>query len=95
QATPDAPGIHELHCRMHTFVMMFIDAASFVDATDERWRFYMLFKTQTSSDGTTSYEFAGFSTLYNFYAYPHHIRPRTSQFLLLPSFQRQGHGGVY
>ena len=38
------------------------------------------------------YAFAGYMTVYNYYAYPDKIRPRISQVLIIPPFQRQGHG---
>eukprot|EP01134_Creolimax_fragrantissima_P003096 CFRG3096T1 len=91
KATHDSAGILEYHKRMYMFTLFFIDAANPVDADNENWRFYMLFK-MIDVDKEPRYEFMGFSTLYNFYAYPEHIRPRISQFLLMPNYQRQGHG---
>ena len=44
------------------------------------------------SDGDTMYAFAGYMTVYNYYAYPEKVRPRISQVLVMPPFQRQGHG---
>lgn len=38
------------------------------------------------------YAIAGYATVYQYYAYPKNIRPRISQFLVLPPFQRQGIG---
>lgn len=38
------------------------------------------------------YAIAGFATVYDYYAYPENKRPRISQFLVLPPFQRQGIG---
>ena len=38
------------------------------------------------------YAVAGFTVLYEFYAYPEHLRPRVSQMLVLPPFQRMGVG---
>jgi ribosomal protein S18 acetylase RimI-like enzyme len=34
----------------------------------------------------------GLCTLYTFFAYPHHQRLRLSQLLVLPPYQKQGHG---
>ncbi|ELT91757.1 hypothetical protein CAPTEDRAFT_145248, partial [Capitella teleta] len=42
-------------------------------------------------EGSTRYAFAGYMTIYSYYAYPGLIRPRISQVLVLPPFQRQGH----
>lgn len=38
------------------------------------------------------YAVAGYATVYVYYAYPANIRPRVSQMLVLPPFQRQGLG---
>lgn len=38
------------------------------------------------------YAIAGYATVYQYYAYPKNIRPRISQMLVLPPFQRQGIG---
>jgi histone acetyltransferase 1 len=36
------------------------------------------------------YAFVGFTTVYEFYGYPEHVRPRISQMLVLPPFQKKG-----
>lgn len=38
------------------------------------------------------YAFIGFATLYAFLYFPDKIRMRISQFLILPIYERQGHG---
>lgn len=38
------------------------------------------------------YATVGYSTVYLYYAYPEHIRPRISQMLVLPPFQKLGIG---
>ena len=43
-------------------------------------------------DGNTKYALAGYTTVYEYYAYPANKRPRISQMLVLPSFQRMGVG---
>jgi GNAT superfamily N-acetyltransferase len=43
-------------------------------------------------DGNTYYAIAGYATVYEYYAYPNNIRPRISQMLVLPPFQRIGLG---
>ena len=43
-------------------------------------------------DGNPLYAVAGFTVLYEFYAYPEHLRPRFSQMLVLPPFQKMGVG---
>lgn len=44
------------------------------------------------SVGTSRYATIGFATVYRYYAYPQHIRPRIAQFLILPPFRRIGLG---
>ncbi len=41
------------------------------------------------------YALIGFSTVYDFYSFPNGIRKRISQFLILPPFQKRGHGGIH
>lgn len=41
-------------------------------------------------EGEYSYVFVGYASVYNFYCFPEHIRPRIGQMLLLPPFQKQG-----
>ena len=43
--------------------------------------------------GRNLYSIVGYTTVYGFYAYPDKLRPRLSQLLILPQFQRKGHGG--
>ena len=43
-------------------------------------------------DGNTRYAIAGYATVYEYYAYPDNTRPRISQMLVLPPFQRIGVG---
>lgn len=43
-------------------------------------------------NGETRYAVAGYSTVYQYYAYPANIRPRISQMLVLPPFRKLGLG---
>jgi histone acetyltransferase 1 len=45
-----------------------------------------------ADDGTPRHAIVGYSTVYEYYAYPDKKRPRISQFLVLPPFQRRGLG---
>lgn len=87
----NTPRLKEFHERVQTFVLWYIDAASFIDVDDEKWNFYFLFQRQK---GTLNmkYNFLGYMTVYHYYAYPMKFRPRISQMLILPPFQRLGHG---
>jgi len=79
------------HERMESFILWFIDAASQIDADDPKWNFFVIYEKYKESDGTFSYHFVGYTTIYKFYAYPDKIRPRISQVLILPPHQRKGH----
>ena len=43
-------------------------------------------------NGSHRYAICGYATVYLYYAYPNKTRPRISQFLILPTFQRIGLG---
>ena len=45
-----------------------------------------------SEHGSWRYAVVGYSTVYEYYAYPDKKRPRIAQFLVLPPFQRRGLG---
>ncbi|KAG5320608.1 HAT1 acetyltransferase, partial [Acromyrmex charruanus] len=85
-------GFKEYHQRIQTFLLWYIDAALFIDIDDEQWQYFNLFEKYTTSVGTTRYATIGFATVYQYYAYPQHIRPRIAQFLILPPFRRIGLG---
>lgn len=85
------PGFQKYHERLQTFVLWFIDAASFIDADDDHWRFFVIYE-KYSRDGNTCYAVAGYATVYEYYAYPDNTRPRISQMLVLPPYQRIGLG---
>lgn len=85
------PGFLEYHERMQPFILWYIDAASYIDVDDERWRFVILYE-KFIADGNPKFAFAGYSTVYEYYAYPDKVRPRISQMLVLPPFQRIGLG---
>ncbi|KAK7086526.1 histone acetyltransferase 1 [Halocaridina rubra] len=84
------PGFVEYHERMQPFILWYIDAASYIDA-DEKWCFLVTYEKFTVN-GNPQYAFVGYSTVYEYYAFPDKIRPRISQMLVLPPFQRMGLG---
>uniref|UniRef100_A0A3B4AA45 Histone acetyltransferase type B catalytic subunit n=1 Tax=Periophthalmus magnuspinnatus TaxID=409849 RepID=A0A3B4AA45_9GOBI len=84
-------GFHEYHERLQTFLMWFIETASFIDADDDHWDFFLIFE-KYNKDGETLYATVGYMTAYNYYVYPDKTRPRVSQMLILPPYQGEGHG---
>ncbi|XP_051998789.1 histone acetyltransferase type B catalytic subunit-like [Xyrauchen texanus] len=84
-------GFSEYHERLQTFLMWFIETASFIDVDDNHWDFFLVFE-KYNKDGETLYATVGYMTVYNYYVYPDKTRPRVSQMLILPPFQGEGHG---
>ncbi|CAL1582333.1 unnamed protein product [Knipowitschia caucasica] len=91
KADVTCPGFHEYHERLQTFLMWFIETASFIDADDDHWDFFLVFE-KYNKDGETLYATVGYMTVYNYYVYPDKTRPRVSQMLILPPYQGEGHG---
>jgi len=85
------PGFKEYHERFQTFILFYIDAASYIDTDDEKWRFFVMYEKYIVN-GSPYYAAVGFTTVYEYYAYPYNIRPRISQMLVLPPFQQCGLG---
>jgi len=92
QSTTSDQGFKDYHERLQFWIMFYIDAASYIDIDDDRWMFFTLFEKYKSADGKTRYAFAGYTTVYRYFAYPENQRPRISQMLILPPFQRKGLG---
>ncbi|XP_005104677.1 histone acetyltransferase type B catalytic subunit [Aplysia californica] len=90
-AKMEKSGFQKFHERIQSFIKFYIDAASYIDVDDPQWQYYFLFE-RYKEDGETRLAAAGYMTVYNFYAYPTHIRPRMSQVLVLTPFQRLGLG---
>ena len=95
RADMDIPGFESYHQNMQTFLTWFIDAASYIDTEDRKWDYYLVYEKcpdiKNGGDSPVFY-FAGYATVYRYYAYPDKTRPRISQFLILPPFQRRGIG---
>ncbi|CAI5446544.1 unnamed protein product [Caenorhabditis angaria] len=78
--------------RAQYMALFYIDAASYTDVQDERWLHYLIYENcdNGEGDGSTHRKFAGYASLYRYYAYPDKIRPRVAQILLLPQYRGQG-----
>jgi len=88
-ANPDS--FLNFHQRLQTFLLWFVDAASFIEVDDPKWSFYFLFE-KCIVDGKPMHYVIGYATVYRYYAHPFKLRPRISQFLILQPWQRQGLG---
>ncbi|QPG75468.1 hypothetical protein FOA43_002823 [Brettanomyces nanus] len=91
-----------LHRRMQIFVLLFIEAGSYIDETDPVWEVYCIYKCPKDGSKET---FVGFTTTYGYWKYPGHklydasddkiqrrYRKKISQFIVLPPFQGKHHG---
>eukprot|EP00124_Ichthyophonus_hoferi_P001925 Ihof_evm10s115 gene=Ihof_evmTU10s115 len=87
----DTAGLAAYHMRVQVLAFTFIDAASLIDLSDPRWNFFYVWKKEKEG-GKLLYDFAGYCTTYNFFAYPDSLRTRISQFLVLPPYQQRGIG---
>ena len=90
-STRDTKDFLEYHEQMRLFLLWFIDGASYIDQDDDHWNYFVVFE-KTKVNGEYRYYFVGYSTVYNYYAFPEHVRPRISQFLILPPFQKKNIG---
>ncbi|KAJ7684552.1 histone acetyltransferase type B catalytic subunit [Mycena polygramma] len=93
-ATWDSPGFRELHRRMQLFILLYIEGGSYINEEEETWEFAVLYekRKRRTAPNTTTYHFVGYSSLYPFYCFPEKVRLRLSQFVILPPYQRAGHG---
>ena len=82
-------NFREWYLRAETFIKWFIDGATYIDTDDEQWDYFTVFERFTNENQQTQYALAGFSTVFRFYCYPEMIRPRISQILIMPPFQKQ------
>ncbi|CAH1156120.1 unnamed protein product [Phaedon cochleariae] len=83
----------DFHRRFETFIVWYIDGANFIDLEDERWLIFYVYEEIIDPETKRSYITpVGFCSVYKFFAYPSNIRPRISQFFILPSHQRRGIG---
>lgn len=84
-------GFREYHERMQTFLLWFVDAASYIDVDDDKWDFFVMYEKKII-DEKSIYWFVGYTTVYRYYAYPNKTRPRISQMMILPPFQKKSLG---
>ena len=120
QGSFETPGLKEYHARLQFFLLLYIEASSFIDSSDTIWQLLLIFErrqplgkaassakavTAAAAAGATMaaaeaahassearYFTTGYTTLYKFFHFPSSYRLRLSQILILPPFQRRGHG---
>ena len=87
----DTPGFREWHDAARIFTLFYIEGASYIDDDESNWEFYLLYEREDTNDGD-AWHFVGYTSLYRFWCWPENVRLRLSQFLILPPYQKQGHG---
>ncbi|KAJ3931743.1 MAG: histone acetyltransferase type B catalytic subunit [Lentinula lateritia] len=88
------PGFKEYHRKMQIFILLYIEAGSYINEEEDGWEFVVLYekRKRRNAPHITTYHFVGYSSLYNFYYFPEKVRLRLSQFVILGPYQRNGHG---
>jgi histone acetyltransferase 1 len=97
RATWDTPGFRDYHRRMQLFVLLFIEGASYIQEDETNWEFFTLYEKvrgASGADDDATWHFMGYTSLYKFWCWPDSSRVRLSQFVVLPPYQKQGHGGA-
>ncbi|KAI0032357.1 acyl-CoA N-acyltransferase [Vararia minispora EC-137] len=92
----DTPGFKEYHRRMQMFILLYIEAGSYINEDEDLWEFVVLYekRKRRAVSVKESYHFVGYSSLYPFYCFPDKVRLRLSQFVIAPPYQHQGHGSA-
>uniref|UniRef100_A0A069DTJ6 Histone acetyltransferase type B catalytic subunit n=1 Tax=Panstrongylus megistus TaxID=65343 RepID=A0A069DTJ6_9HEMI len=81
------PNFLEYHKKVQTFVILYIDAANYVNPDEGNWKFFLLYEKYLSNNMVVKYAVVGYASVYEYYAYPSNIRPRVSQVVILPPFR--------
>lgn len=89
RSTWETPGFREYHRRMQLFVLLFIEGASYIQEEEINWEFFTLYEKVGER-----WHFMGYTSLYKFWCWPDSSRIRLSQFVILPPYQKQGHGAA-
>jgi histone acetyltransferase 1 len=82
------------HKRIQFFLLFFIDRSSYINDNDHVWEVLLLIEKRSNKLNPSHivYNFVGYTTLYRFLHFPSEWRLRLSQILIIPPYQRSGHG---
>mmetsp|Transcript_11716 Transcript_11716/g.23123 ORF Transcript_11716/g.23123 Transcript_11716/m.23123 type:complete len:503 (+) Transcript_11716:35-1543(+) len=95
--TADTPEATTFVNRLQTLVLWTIETGSGIKVPDPAWNIYTLY-SRTEAAGHPVYSLVGFITAYRYWVYDRtsksveKSRLRVSQAVVLPPFQRKGHG---
>lgn len=87
----DTPEFEEYLARLQIYLIFYIEGASYLDLSDDRWRVFLLFEKKFVN-GSERYFISGLVSVCMFWTYPDKVRPRISQVLILPPYRRRGLG---
>uniref|UniRef100_A0A182JIJ8 Histone acetyltransferase type B catalytic subunit n=1 Tax=Anopheles atroparvus TaxID=41427 RepID=A0A182JIJ8_ANOAO len=84
----------KFHSRLEMFSFWFIDGFSRVEI-DPFWMFFTVYERYEADNNNEAateprYATVGYLAAYKYYSYPNKVRPRISQILILPPFQKLG-----
>uniref|UniRef100_A0A182MER9 Histone acetyltransferase type B catalytic subunit n=1 Tax=Anopheles culicifacies TaxID=139723 RepID=A0A182MER9_9DIPT len=88
----------KFHTRLEMFSFWYIDGFSRVEI-DPLWLFFTVYERYEADNNNESasndsanvrYATVGYVSVYQYYSYPKNVRPRVSQILILPPFQKLG-----
>lgn len=76
------PEFRDYHRRAQLFILLYIEAGSYIEEEDDRWEFVVLYERRQRKDAprTPVYHFVGYSSLYPFWCWPDKIRLRLRSF---------------
>ncbi|CAM9355985.1 unnamed protein product [Ectocarpus fasciculatus] len=96
KATGEDLGACEYHARAQCLAPWFIETADAIDLTDDRWEVFYLFQEEPPQgvlgEKWRPAALAGYFTAFGFRNPVKGVSLRICQALVLPQFQRQGHG---
>ena len=100
--TADSPAAVEFVRRMQTFAVWLIETGQGIEVPDPKWNILTLYRVERGADNTNVHTMLGFFSAYRYWVYDKaqdvaaraldKFRLRLSQCIILPPFQRQGHG---
>ena len=85
------PGLKAFHERLQFFLLFYIESSSYIDSSDPIWQLLLIYEKRVLQN-KIFYFIVGYTTVYSFYSYPDSTKLRLSQILILPPYQRKGHG---
>ncbi|CAF4668223.1 unnamed protein product [Rotaria sp. Silwood1] len=77
---------------LEIFLIFFLNNVLTINEEDQNWFIYLLYQQYQNDNNQICYAPIGFTKVYLHYTYSNKKRPKISQMLILPPYQRKGHG---